>query len=242
MQIRPFSVIRQLSLLIAWGTASIVLTPRAAHAEVVQVFTSRTAWEDAMAGRSIQMESFNDFSGFTYRVGGAPAFKLPVGTMDVGLLRFEVDRPSGNLIVGGNFYDTVDGTTFWRVEAATENSSTPPLSPAILFSQDTFGFGADWNFFFTPRSTMTFGGNTMRFRDYLGIGISFLGFTTSSAFDRVEFDVESPFNTLFHADNVSFAQVPEPSSLSICLVAFGLGVVVLSFSFSRNSSEGNESG
>ena len=67
---------------------------------------------------------------------------------------------------------------------------------------------------------VTIGDTTLHFRDYLGTGINFLGFTSSSAFRRVEFDVESPFNTLFHADNVTFAQVvPEPALPGLCLAA-----------------------
>ena len=207
MQNQSVSVARQMSLFVMWGIALIALAPQATHADTVQVFTDRTAWENALAGRSIQTESFDEFTGFTYYAAGAPAFQFPAGITDVGLLRFDVDQPSGNLIVGGSFGGSINGTTFWRVEAATQNGSTPPITPAILFSQDTFGIGADWNFSSAPRSMVTFGGHTVHFRDYLGTGISFLGFTSSSAFDRVEFYVENPFNTLFHADNVSFAQV-----------------------------------
>ena len=175
-----------------------------------------------MAGLSIQTETFNGFSGFTY-VAGAPAFQFPAGITDVGRLRFDVERPSGNLIVGGNFPDSVNGSTFWRIEAATQNGSTPPVTPALAFSQDTFGFGADWKFLSAPGATVTFGDTTLHFRDYLGTGINFLGFTSSAAFRRVEFDVESPFNTLFHADNVTFAQVvPEPSAPCLWLAALGL--------------------
>lgn len=200
------------------------LAPRAVAqgaAAGIQVFTDRLAWQNAMAGLSIQTEIFNDFTGFTYVAAGAPAFQFPAGITGVGRLCFEVERPSGNLIVGGGFPDTVDGTTFWRIEAATQNGSTPPVTPALLFSQDTFGFAADWNFHFAPRSTIAIGGTTLRFADFLGTGTHFLGFASSTAFWRVEFDVENPFNTLFHADNVSFAQVPEPSLA-------GLGVVALS--------------
>ncbi len=206
-----------------WGLALAFLTPGTAQGTTIQVFTNRTAWQSAMAGLSIQTETFDSFSGFTYQAAGAPAFQFPAGITDVGLLRFDVDRPSGNLIVGGNFPDSVNGTTFWRIEAATQNGSTPPVTPAVVFSEDTFGFGADWNFFFPPRSSVTFGDTTLHFHDYLGTGINFLGFTSSTAFRRVEFDVESPFNTLFHADDVSFAQVvPEPSLPNLCLMAFGL--------------------
>lgn len=185
----------------------------------IQVFTDRIAWQNAMAGLSIQTETFNDFTGFTYTAAGAPAFQFPAGITDVGRLRFEVERPSGNLIVGGNFPDSIDGTAFWRIEAATQNGSTPPVTPALLFSQDTFGFAADWNFHFPPRATTTIGGTTLRFADFLATGTHFLGFASATAFSRVEFDVESPFNTLFHADNVSFAQVPEPSLTALGLVA-----------------------
>lgn len=179
-----------------------------------------------MTGLQIQTETFNSFSAFTYEAAGAPAFQFPAGITDVGRLRFDVERPSGNLIIGGNFFDSVDGTTFWRIEAATQNGSTPPVTPAVDFSVDTYGFGADWNFVFPPRSKITIGSTTLLFRDYLGTGIHFLGFTSSTAFSRVEFDVESPFNTLFHADNVAFAQVvPEPSLAGLCLAAFGLRVV-----------------
>ncbi len=207
---------------ITWGLALAVFAPRTAQGATIQVFTNRAAWQSAMAGLSIQTETFDGFTGFTYQAAGAPAFQFPSGITDVGLLRFDVERPSGNLIVGGNFPDSVNGTTFWRVEAATQNGDTPPITPAVVFSQDTFGFAADWNFVFAPRSTVTFGDATLHFKDYLGPGINFLGFTSSTAFRRVEFDVESPFNTLFHADNVTFAQVPEPSLSALCLTAVGL--------------------
>jgi hypothetical protein len=206
------------------GLGLVGLTPRAAQGATptIQVFTDRVAWQNAMAGLSLQTETFNDFTGFTYYAGAAPAFQLPAGLTDVGRLRFEVERPSGNLIIGGNYFDPIDGTTFWRIEAATQNGSTPPVTPAVLFSQDTFGFAADWNFHSLPRATITIGDATLRFADYLGAGIHFLGFTSPTAFQRVEFNVENPFNTLFHADNVSFAQVPEPSVSALCLAAIGL--------------------
>jgi hypothetical protein len=216
----------EFSLGITWiilGLALAVLAPRSAQGATVQVFTDRVAWQNAMAGLSLQTETFNDFTGFTYQAAGAPAFQFPAGITDVGGLRFDVDRPSGNLLVGGNFPDSVNGSTFWRIEAATQNGSAPPVTPAVVFSQDAYGFGADWNFVFAPRSTVTFGDTTLYFHDYLGTGIHFLGFTSSAAFRRVEFDVESPFNTLFHADNVSFAQVvPEPSLAGLCLTVFGI--------------------
>jgi hypothetical protein len=219
-----------LSVPLAWLLSGLVLaglTPRTAQGATptIQVFTDRAAWQNAMAGLSIQTETFNDFTGFTYYAGAAPAFQLPAGLTDVGRLRFEVERPSGNLIIGGDFFDPIDGTTFWRIEAATQNGSPPPVTPAVLFSQDTFGFGADWNFFSAPRSTVTIGDTTLRFADYLGTGIHFLGFTSPTAFQRVEFNVENPFNTLFHADNVSFAQVPEPSLSALCLAAIGLRAI-----------------
>jgi len=208
---------------IAFGFALAALAPRTVQGATIQVFSDRTAWLSAMGGLSVQTETFNGFTGFTYQAAGAPAFQFPGGTTDIGLLRFDVDRPSGNLIVGGGFPDSVNGTTFWRIEAATQNGSTPPVTPALVFSQDTFGFGADWNFVFSPRSTMTFSGTTLHFRDYLGPGINFFGFTSSTAFRSVEFDVESPFNTLFHADNVTFGQaVPEPSLPGLSLTALGL--------------------
>ena len=210
---------------VSWAICLLSLTalgPRATEGASIQVFTDRAAWQSAMAGFTIQTETFNGFTGFTYQAGGAPAFQLPAGVTDVGRLRFDVERPSGNLIIGGNFFDSVDGSTFWRIEAATQNGSTPPVTPAVVFSQDTYGFGADWNFIAAPRSTITIGDATLLFRDYLGTGIHFLGFTSSTAFSRVEFNVETPFNTLFHADNLSFAQVPEPSSLGISLAAIGI--------------------
>ena len=219
---------------ISWvfcGLVLATLAPRMAQGATLQVFTNRMAWENAMAGLSIQTETFDGFTGFTYQAAGAPAFQFPAGISDVGRLRFDVDRPSGNLIVGGAFPNSVNGTTFWRIEAATQNGSAPPVTPALIFSQDTFGFGADWNFFFAPRSTVAFGETTLHFSDYLGAGINFLGFTSPSAFHRVEFDVESPFNTLFHADNLSFAQVPEPSLPGLCLTAFGLAAA---WRFGRN--------
>jgi hypothetical protein len=210
--------------------ALIAVAPGKSQGATIQVFTDRTAWQNAMSGLSIQTETFNDFTGFTYQAGGAPAFQFPSGITEVGRLRFEVERPSGNLIIGGNFFDSVNGTTFWRVETSTQNGSTPPVTPALLFSQDTYGFGADWNFVFTPRSTITIGDTTLLFRNYLGAGIHFLGFASSTPFSRVEFNVESPFNDIFHADNVTFSQVPEPSTFGICLAA------IIGFSAVRRAS------
>jgi hypothetical protein len=226
---------------VSWTICVLAFTalgPRTTEGADIQVFTDQAAWQNAMAGFTIQTETFNDFTGFTYQAGGAPAFQFPAGITDVGRLRFDVERPSGNLIIGGNFFDPIDGTTFWRIEAATQNGSTPPVTPALVFSQDTFGFAADWNFIFPPRSMITIGDSTLHFRDYLGAGINFLGFTSSTPFSRVEFDVESPFNTLFHADNVSFAQVPEPSSFGICLAAIGVLAVRRAISGLRGTGDG----
>lgn len=182
----------------------------------IQVFTDRTAWEAAFAGRQIKTETFNDFSGFTYTVGGVPAFQFPAGLTDVGSLRFDIDRPSGNLIIGGGHSGSIDGTTLWRIEASTQNGSTPPVTPAIIFEQDMYGFGADWNFLSTPRSKMTLGPHTITFSDYMGTELDFLGIITTIPFQRVEFDVVNPFNTLFYADNISYVQsIPEPFCLPL---------------------------
>ncbi len=208
----PFSLIFALSLMITlhWN-------PRHAWANVV--FTNRAAWEASLTGKTIQTETFNQFTGFTYETGVGKAFQFPSGVTNIGKLSFDVDRPSGNLIVEGTFFSSVDSTTFWRIETSTQNGSTPPVTPALVFSQDIYAFGADWNFAFAPRSKMIVAGNTFLFSDNLNAGKSFFGVSSSTPFRRVEFDVVSPFNDLFHADNISFAQsVPEPSSMTFILV------------------------
>ena len=64
---------------------------------------------------------------------------------------------------------------------------------------------------------MAFGGNTLRFSDYLSSRISFLGVIAASPYNRVEFDVVSAFRTLFQAENVSFVGVPEPASVGMTI-------------------------
>jgi hypothetical protein len=173
----PLMRLRIVALLIPFYCFSLI--PSFSHAAALQVFTNRTAWQNALADQPIRTDTFNSFTGFTYSVG-APAFQFPSGIADIGLLRFDVDRPSGNLIVGGDFFDPIDGSTFWRVEASTQNGSTPPVTPALLFPAGTVVFGADWNHFFEPRAAMTFGGNTLQFSDYLSSGLSFFGVIAAS--------------------------------------------------------------
>jgi hypothetical protein len=153
-----------------------------------------------------------------------PNYQLPPGASHIGLLTIEVQRASGNLIVPGSFSDTVNGTTFWRIEAATQNGTTPPVTPVVRFETPVYAFGADFNSPFAPRLTMTVDGVTLRFSDYIpGPRNGFFGVVSSTPFDSVTFDVESPFNTLHHADNVSFVVVPEPGTLT--LVAAGLVLI-----------------
>jgi hypothetical protein len=180
----------------------------------VQVFLDRATWQQA-AGGVLFTESFDSQPV-------PPRIQLSPGVNHVGLLNIEVQRFSGNLICEGSFFDTVNGTPFWRIEASTQNGSTPPVRPVVWFDQPVRAFGADFNFFFPPNSTLTLNGQTLRFADYIpGQRNGFFGVTSSVPFDHVQFDVVSPFNTLFHADNVSFAVVPEPSCAFLLLAAAG---------------------
>ncbi len=180
----------------------------------IHFFYDRQSWETALVAFAVpvQVEDFNEFPVRT---------RLQPGTNEVGLLDIEVERTSGNLIVEGTFSGTVNGTNFWRMEAATQNEATGPVTPAVLFDEPVSAFGADWNFANAPRSTMTIGDETIVFSDHFATGTSFFGVIDLGGFNRVEFDVVSPFNTLFHADDVGFSPLPDgPSAVPTTPTAF----------------------
>lgn len=192
----------------------VLLTPFAfanevvcARIEPIQYFTDRTAWEQALGGAAV-VEGFDDI----------PArFQLQEGVNQIAKLKIEVERSSANMIVGGDWWNSVNGTNFWHLEAATQNAGRPPVTPALLFDKPILGFGADWYLFGHPNATMSIDGATIVLGDY-GRYATFFGIVTSYGFDRVEFDVVNPFNTYLHADNVSFYEVPEPSSAAFLLL------------------------
>ena len=154
-------------------------------------------------------------------------YQLPPGINQVGQLKIGIERFSGNLIENGYAFESVNGTNHWRIEASTQNGSTPPVSPAILFDQPVRGFGVDWQFFFSDlRTKLIVNGQTLLFSDYVGKGVHFLGIADPSGISQVDIDVTSPFNVLLAADNVSYS-VPEPSALALVLAGGSLVCVVV---------------
>jgi len=179
-----------------------------------QVFLDRGAWEEAVSG-VVFTESFDSQPV-------PPRFQLAPGRNQIGLLNIEVQQFSGNLIAEGSFYGTVNGTPFWRIEAMVQNGSTSPIQPIVWFDQPVQAFGADFNFSFAPRATLSFNDQVLLIDDYIpGERNGFFGVTSTVPFDHVQFDVINPVNTIFHADNVSFAVVPEPSAFAMLLAGAG---------------------
>lgn len=197
------------------------------------VFLDRASWQQAVGG-TILTENFDSQPV-------PPRIQLAPGVNHVGLLNIEVQRFSGNLIVEGGFFDTVNGSPFWRIEAATQNGSTPPVHPVIWFDQPVQAFGADFNFFFPPNATLTLNGQTLRFADYIPSQRNgFFGVVSTEPFDHLTFDVVTPFNTMFHADNVSFAPVPEPGPTGLLLA--GAGTIAAAFRRRRLFRETHRNG
>lgn len=175
--------------------------------EPIQYFTDRAAWEEALGGMAV-VEDFDDIP---------TRLQLHTGVNEIGQLSIEVERVSGNLIVEGSWPSTVNGTNSWRIEAATQSGGTPPVTPEVVFDRPVVGFGADFYFPSWPRATMNVSGETIHFSDHVS-GLSFFGVIDPGGFDSVEFDVVSPINTIFHADNVGYYEVPEPSSIILLLL------------------------
>jgi hypothetical protein len=190
-----------------------VIATRSSLGSPYQVFLDRTSWQQAAMG-SVFTEDFDSQPV-------PPRFQLAPGINHIGLLNIEVQQYSGNLIAEGSFYGTVNGTPFWRIEAMVENGSTP-IRPIVWFDKPVQAFGADFNFSFAPRADLSFNDVVLHVDDYIpGQRNGFFGVTSSVPFDHIQFDVINPVNTIFHADNVSFAVVPEPSSIGMLLAGLG---------------------
>ncbi|HEY4313219.1 MAG TPA: PEP-CTERM sorting domain-containing protein [Pirellulales bacterium] len=199
-----------------------MFSPTASYG-AIQVFTSRTAWEAAMGGASkVATETFDSFPlpTYLYTNGVVPVYdyQLPEGISQIGLLKIDVQRPSGNLIESGGADGAVNGTNSWRIETALQDGDTPPVSPSVQFDYSVTGFAADWYFPSTPDATITINGQTTDFSTYVSSGDHFLGFIDLSGFNHVDLSLTMPFNTIFAADNVSFS-VPEPSTLVLAATA-----------------------
>lgn len=188
-----------------------VLTPAA---NAFNVFTSRAAWEAAIAGATITTDPFdNDI---------AQAQSI---TLDSGIISTNSD-PVGfddNSVSGGVYNNATDG-----------NGSTAAETVTWDFPEAIFAYGAD--FIGVEDGELTLTGNfdgtgdqTLTVSTEIGGANGFLGIVGEATFSSIVFGNNAITDNIFNIDNASFGvqaesqSTPEPSAV-IALGLFGLGL------------------
>jgi hypothetical protein len=195
--------------------------PTKGYAEII-TFTSRPAWEAAVAGGPTFLE---DFQGFTVDT------QFRTAPLDLGpftLLQIGNETATNFIDVPPFFFVTsVNGTTH-----ASMFTDFGRVTVDMTFHTPVFAWGADFG---TAAS-----GEMVDLDLFSGTGVligtvpvpvnnGFFGFVTSPAEDigkitfRSRFNVPGVTGEIFGIDNVTEAAVPEPSTLTLFgLAALGL--------------------
>lgn len=182
-----------------------VAMPATSTCAAVTVYTSRAAWEIAVANNFVT-ENFNSLT----------TGPLSSGLNSAGLFDIRVNGlVSGNQFTSGLF--------------AGETSSQFGRTQDFVFPSAVSGFGGDWLLATTSAHlTVTINDETIQFDNYLaGNGNGFLGFVSSSPFAEARFDDEGHSgNEQYLLDNLSFATVPEPAAGALMIVVGLLSLCV----------------
>jgi hypothetical protein len=188
----------------------------APSAEAFTVYTSRTAWQNALGGAPIITDPFSN------ERSNAPTITFDSGVTSTG--NGTVPTPVGNAIFIGRYFGAVEG----QGDASNFFFDTITWS----FPQPIFGFGADW-FETADGDFLTVTGNfdgsgdqTVNFFDVLGSpGTGFLGIIGTTPFSAITFGTQGASfligNEFFSADDLAYAEIPTPALLP-GLVGMGL--------------------
>ncbi len=221
-----------LSRMFVAGLAGLAMFAVTASAHAFQIFTDRTAWENAVAASPLGGPIVDD--PFDNPITNAASITFDSGVVSSGT---PASASFSNVVLGVGYIGRVRGT-----------SGEADVFGTIAwgFPMPIFAFGADW-FSTASGSGLTvtgdFDGNgdaTVSFFDELGDpGTGFLGVVGDAAFSTIAFEGEGLtfVPEAFSADNLSFAKasdataVPEPAGIAL----FGMGLAGLAWRRRRAS-------
>ncbi len=203
------------------GVTGLAVFAVTASAHAFQIFTDRTAWENAVAASPLGGPIVDD--PFDNPIATADSITFDSGVVSTGA---PASANVNNRVIGGGYSGQVRGNF--------SGTNSADLFDTITwgFPMPIFAFGADW-ISTTSGSGLTvtgdFDGNgdaTVSFFDELGDpGTGFLGVVGDAVFGTITFEGEDLIDISegFVADNLSFAKVaavPEPAGLAL----FGMGL------------------
>ncbi len=190
---------------------------------VIDVYTSRTAWE-AAAG-TVYIESFDNLpEGFLYP-----------GTTQLEFVSFYLDAgPSDNgpKIAGTGTY-IINGTPFLSGHVFTPGQggggTTTPTVHTFTFPTPVTAWGADFEDTLTGDNLrFDFGDQSIAMSAYLrGSGTGFIGIVSDTPFTELTIrtdDASSSNAEYFGMDDLSFNAIPEPATLG--MLAFGAAALL----------------
>ena len=224
----------RLSRMFVAGLAGLAVFAVTASAHAFQIFTDRTAWENAVAASPLAGPIVDD--PFDNPIANAASITFDSGVVSTGTPASA--RADNSVNPFGQYVGNVRGNVFDSVffDIITWG-----------FPMPIFAFGADW-FSTASRDGLTvtgdFDGNgdaTVSFFDELGDpGTGFLGVVGDAAFSMIALEGEglsAGVNESFSVDNLSFAKasdataVPEPAGIAV----FGMGLAGLAWRRRRTS-------
>ena len=186
-------------------------------AATVNVYTDRTAWESALAGFTINTETFSN-----------PITAADVITLDNGII--STASPSGlnstaNNVEDGQYY----AYTCSRVPC------TYPAEYDWALPSATYAIGADF-FSLAPQrididgvkmdiDSLGFVGMTIN--DSIGGTDGFYGIISDTLFDNIDFRCYLSCGDGFHIDNFSIASAPPPVPVPAAIWLFGTAIIGL---------------
>jgi hypothetical protein len=186
------------------------------------VFTDRATWEAALGGATPVVEDLNDVTPFSFKDGQRLETSKLAITRDGG-----ANGSDGALdILDGASFGTIDGTNFLDGETGVEPHEVVDIG---FLGASAFAFGSDFTSPFSGDGiALDVLGELVLLDSIAGFDTGFVGVVSDMPFESVSI-VGTPdaisFQELWSADNLSYAAVPEPTSLAALL--FGLAALAL---------------